>query len=1550
MKRNDLARPSCIVVGNGTLTLECCRILHDRGYEIRGVVTDLGNLKDWAVNHGVPLAAATGGSGEGWAIGRADYLFSIVNLTILEDSALGLASTAAINFHDGPLPGYAGLNTPAWAILRGEAEHAITWHVMYPSVDAGPVILTRQIALENGETSVSLNTKCFEAGLNSFGELLDHLEEGALEEAKLPVGERRLFRGETRPDGGGVIDPARPTAELAALARGLDFGHYRNPLGRPHLTSHQATVVVDKINPITATGDGTQGQILAAGPEGIHMRVADGAVLLSGLSALDSEPLEPEDALARLGLELGAVYRAPSQGFLDGYQRAAAAWARHETAWTERLRGSSLVQAPYLFGGSTAGVDRSQSLNQVHGIAELTGPSEVAGDVLLALVSLLSARLAPTDSGVLAFRHPQLAALPGEAVTLFTTHVPLPVEVPLGTGFLQWKREFLTELRATTRLGGFTRDLLLRDPDLKNIEPVWGQQQWPLTIGRVASLEDVGPAEPRTGALSIYVADDGAACLWSYNPATVSSTVVASLQQRLQALIDDIRRGRTVHEASVLAPADAADLGRWNDTAEEVPGPQTAHASFEAQVGRTPHRTAVTAGQVSLTYLELNAASNRLARLIRQKGAHPGSKVGILMNRGVDMVAALLAVLKAGCAYVPLDPAFPPDRIAYMAADSDLALVIAHEAHAERAYLPQERVLFIERQTQALSELAPSDLGLEVAPDELAYVIYTSGSTGRPKGVMLEHRNVTNFMAGMDQRLQPGAEPGKWLAVTSISFDISVLELFWTLSRGFEVVLYSGDDLAPTSAVSSPSAATVGAKRNIDLSLFYFSSDAGEEPQSKYRLLLEGARFADENGFLAVWTPERHFHDFGGLYPNPAVTGAAIAAVTERVRIRAGSCVLPLHHPIRVAEEWAVVDNLSGGRVDVSFASGWQPNDFVLAPDNHAERNAVMYEGIETVKALWRGEPRTFEGPGGRQVEVSTLPRPVQPELPIWVTAAGNPATFRAAGEAGAGILTHLLGQDLTQLKEKVTVYREAWAAAGHAGRGHVSLMLHTFVGEDEATVREQARGPLREYLRTAAELTKQFASSFPAFKGTDTTDREELDARFRSLSNEDMEALLEHAVDRYYESNGLFGTVDQARRMVRNVSAADVDEIACLIDFGIGTDEVLAGLRHLARLHRVVNLPSALSIPELLHQHQVTHLQCTPSMAQMLVADELSRDALRRLDYMLVGGEALPTDLARTLVETVSGNVLNMYGPTETTIWSTVEAVTQERLADAGLNVPIGQPIANTTLHIFDERMQPLPPGVPGELVIGGRGVGRGYWRNPAATADKFLNDSGMDERLYRTGDLACYRPDGSLDFLGRLDFQVKVRGHRIELGEIEIALREHKAVREAVVDARGSGSATRLVAYLVPQEGVAVEERDLRAFLEARLPSIMVPTAFVVMAEFPLTPNKKLDRRALPEPRLEEPDRQADFQPVEAQLEQELAVVWQRVLSVEQVGRHDDFFELGGNSLLAVFAVSEAVKRGIPVSLGQLLNSPTVAGLASQLGTAHVAQGPAGIGPNAS
>jgi natural product biosynthesis luciferase-like monooxygenase protein len=341
----------------------------------------------------------------------------------------------------------------------------------------------------------------------------------------------------------------------------------------------------------------------------------------------------------------------------------------------------------------------------------------------------------------------------------------------------------------------------------------------------------------------------------------------------------------------------------------------------------------------------------------------------------------------------------------------------------------------------------------------------------------------------------------------------------------------------------------------VDFSLFFFA-DSGAAGGEGYRLLLDSARFADANDFTAVWTPERHFHSFGGLYPNPAVTGAAVAAVTRRIGVRAGSVVAPLHHPIRIAEEWSVVDNLSNGRVAVSFASGWHAVDFALRPENYMDRRRVLADSVATVRRLWRGEELEVSDGTGEKRSVRVFPAPVQPELPVWITSSGTPDTFRLAGQLRAGVLTHLLTQDQATLARNIAAYRnELWEAHQQLD-GRVALMLHTMLGADRDRVREVVREPFGQYLRSSADLVvKAIADLLPA--GFDPS----------QLSEADKDHFIGHVVDRHLTSTGLFGTVEDGVETVRRLQALGVDEVACLVDYGVPYDEVMQSLRYLAEL-----------------------------------------------------------------------------------------------------------------------------------------------------------------------------------------------------------------------------------------------------------------------------------------------------------------------------------------------------------------------------------------------
>jgi len=645
--------------------------------------------------------------------------------------------------------------------------------------------------------------------------------------------------------------------------------------------------------------------------------------------------------------------------------------------------------------------------------------------------------------------------------------------------------------------------------------------------------------------LSLYCVElaAGLECALTFNTDVFNEGTVRHFLLRLEHLLRQIvaAPATTLADFTLTTPDELSAIARWNATAAPFDLDTTVHGRIATAAATHAESPAVTQpGFGTLSHGELDGRANRLAHLLRTRGIGRGDLVGLCLERGTEMVVAQLAILKAGAAYVPLDPAYPADRLAYMAEDAKLALLITESALVHSIDWPRARAVLVDIDAMTISSQPETPVAAhaerDARPSDAAYVIYTSGSTGKPKGVRVPHRAVVNFLDSMAR--EPGLGAGdRLVAVTTLSFDIAVLELLLPLAVGAEVVLASRDTALDSQAL---------------------------------RALIES-------------------------------TAATVMQAT--------------------------------------------------------------------------------------------------------------PSTWRMLIESG-------------------------WQGS-------------------------------------------------PSFKA-------------------------------------------------------------------------------------------------------------------------------------LIGGEGLPADLADQLIAR-TGELWNMYGPTETTVWSTCCKVTS---TEGGIT--IGRPIANTQVHVLDERLRPTPIGIPGEIYIGGDGVTLGYLHRPELTSERFVTDPFRPgATLYRTGDRGRWRPDGQLEHMGRLDFQVKVRGHRIELGEIESTLAGHPQVTRSLVIVREDQPGDmRLVAYIVPR-GEAPSADALRDHLRAVLPEYMLPQHVVFLEAIPLLPNGKTDRNALPAPSTpasSTPDRTIVAPRNEA--ESVVADIWKSLLGVPHVSITDNFFDLGGHSLLAMRAVIELEKRlGVRLNVRRLI-----------------------------
>ncbi|WAZ26179.1 amino acid adenylation domain-containing protein [Streptomyces cinnabarinus] len=657
--------------------------------------------------------------------------------------------------------------------------------------------------------------------------------------------------------------------------------------------------------------------------------------------------------------------------------------------------------------------------------------------------------------------------------------------------------------------------------------------------------------------LQAFDTDGGLTGWFEYDRDLFDEATVGRLAARFRRLAEQAaaRPDTTVDDFELLDEAERQlVLGEWNATEHDWGAAGWVHQGFEEQVRRHPDAVAVRYDGRSLTYDALNRRANRLAHLLRDHGVGPNAVVGVAVERSLELVVCLLAVLKAGGAYTPLDLDLPPARLAAIAEDARPPVVLTHGPALDRLPPLDCPVLDVDGLATELAARPDHDPGVVLDGEDLAYVIFTSGSTGRPKGVMNVHAALRNRLLWMQDTYRLDASD-RVLQKTPFSFDVSVWEFFW-----------------------------------------------------------------------------------------PLMTGATLVVAR----------------------------------------------------------------------------------PGG------------------------------------------------------------------HRDSGYLA----------------------------------------------------------RIIQDED-----------------------------------------------------------------------------------ITTLHFVPSMLQVFLTEPVEKcTGLRRV---ICSGEELTRDLHDRFLARSEAELHNLYGPTEAAIdvtsWHCRPDATDRR------PVPIGHPITNTRLHVLDRRLRPVPVGVPGELHIGGRGLARGYLGRPDLTAERFIDDPFLPgERLYRTGDLVRHRADGALEFLGRLDHQIKLRGLRVELGEIEAVLTTHESVREAVVVAREHAPGdVRLAAYVTPASDTAPAAGDLAAHLRLRLPEYMVPASFTALERLPLTPSGKTDRKALPEPPSTRPDLQARFVAPRDEREQALAELWRSLLGVERVGLHDNFFDLGGHSLLlAEFRTVLAASLGHELTMVELFQHPTVGSLAEYLG----------------
>lgn len=360
--------------------------------------------------------------------------------------------------------------------------------------------------------------------------------------------------------------------------------------------------------------------------------------------------------------------------------------------------------------------------------------------------------------------------------------------------------------------------------------------------------------------------------------------------------------------------------------------------------------------------------------------------------------------------------------------------------------------------------------------------------------------------------------------------------------------LFSNRAVPPQNTIAAKDMGGVAADLKTTFSYLFFSDVRKDvSDQDKYKFARTLVEFADNSGFEAVYFPERHFYEFGSIYANNAIMAAYFAPLTKNIRLRTAAVTATLHHPIEIVENWAMVDILSNGRVDIGFGNGWAKPDFVVSPDTYDDRVALRNERIPIIQKLWRGETLDFPGPGGEVFPITVYPRPIQPELDVWYVTLSDDG-FAYAGAHGYNIFTMLFGIDLNELGKKIDIYRNARKEAGlDPATGVVSLMMHTFVHPDIEWVKKVVEVPLKDYIRS---------SLLPQMKTAG-----------KSGTKEEIEKVVDFSYARYFNTGGIFGPLHDCQKQIDKAKSVGVNDIAFLQDFGVDYDAVINSLDHLKDL-----------------------------------------------------------------------------------------------------------------------------------------------------------------------------------------------------------------------------------------------------------------------------------------------------------------------------------------------------------------------------------------------
>lgn len=790
-----------VLIGEGLLPLRCADLLLGKGFDVVGVISPTEELHSWADKRGIARIGSCEAIEAFLHRQPFDLLFSIVNSRLLGPEALSIPRLGAVNYHNSLLPRYAGTNASSWAILEQEESHGVTWHLMTTRADAGDILKQARLPIEPRETAWTLDLKCYELALATFEELLSDLP-GLLKDAKKQDLARRTFYSATRkPRNAGIITWRSSAEEIDRLVRALTVSPRLNPFASPLVALGEQYWIVSCLDVASVRSTRAPGTIVDHSPDGLDVATATHDVRIRALRTPDGEEVEIEALVRGLSLARGDVLPEIDRGIVASIAQDARRIAAHEEFWASRLE----TVTPLVLPSPPRKSENSQASIPLGQLASIESPLELVDELPSALSLLLGylGRVAGQSCFDVGFSDKSGGEPPPWQRRFFVPYLPLQSDFETSWTVEQAEAHVRERLRQLTEAGTFARDLAGRYSRLRRTAggPAW---EMPIVVTVEAGATCAGWT-PRA-QLVIDLSLQRKVATWWFDPRCTPADLARGLARGYLAysrharttpavllsdlpLVDPAEHQHVLMELNSMSPRTPPPVPEVE--AADCPREACLHQLFEAQVERTPEAVAVVLhhGDHQLTYRQLNERSNQLAHALRQLGVGPNTPVAVVLDRSLEQIIAVLAILKAGGACVPLDPSWPEQRLQILIDDANPPVVLTGRPPAATLSSRDRTIVRVDEASPVFAGQPRTNPEQWNTATDLAFILSTSGSTGRPKGVALPHRAAAHIVVDCDYL--PWFEKLTFLHLSMVTSDAVILEVFGSLLHGGTCVVYA---------------------------------------------------------------------------------------------------------------------------------------------------------------------------------------------------------------------------------------------------------------------------------------------------------------------------------------------------------------------------------------------------------------------------------------------------------------------------------------------------------------------------------------------------------------------------------------------------------------------------------------------------------------------------------------------------------------------------------------------------------------------------------------